>query len=401
MASGSLRVFAATAMNRTTARQVALLCAAALVPFALGYAMHLEHEEAIRACEAQPAATTVIAGETRVLAMPTPIAVTPASTDAPQPVGPGAGAYEFAHVIDIDGPHIVLATAIEDAWATDAPHYKGAVHDVFEVGEVWRNVAVDRLPTLPRAAVGRTVDVYSAAGRVCTARIGTPSLVGEMWGSIEYMGDDELEVEQDGDKRVIDPASAWDDSRRLLVAPLEDGGACADALWARDSALAQPLVYVAQEGVDLPSPVARRLLQRAPETKALAKAFAEHVADITDDEPFTTRKLVDRFTGIRWIEPTRGGELDVFTTDGEEFGGCGGFDPAWGAVSIDAYGTPTHAWLHEATDEVRAVVDLDADGRPEVIADTWLAPTRLLTLGDDDVTELSVLPEVPFYGCPC
>src|SRR5690242_7901392 len=109
MASGSLRVFAATAMNRTTARQVALLCAAALVPFALGYAMHLEHEEAIRACEAQPAATTVIAGETRVLAMPTPIAVTPASTDAPQPVGPGAGAYEFAHVIDIDGPHIVLA----------------------------------------------------------------------------------------------------------------------------------------------------------------------------------------------------------------------------------------------------------------------------------------------------
>jgi hypothetical protein len=389
-------------MQPTPTRHLLLLGACTLAPIGLGIAMHAEHMEAIAAgelCVEQGLGLTAASPEPIMLAVSTPVIVTPASASIPEPAGPGAGAYEFAHVIDIDGPQLVLATAIEDSWATDAPHYRGKVHDVFEVGEVWRNVDPERLPALPRAAIGRTVDVYSAAGRVCTARIGTPVLVGEMWGSIEYVADDELEVSGEGDDKVIDPGSAWDDSRRMLIAPLLDGGACADALWARDAALTEPLVYVAQEPSDLPSPVARRLLQRDPATRALGKAFAEHVADI-DDEAFTTRRLVDRFTGIRWIEPTRGGELDVFTTDGEEFGGCGGFDPAWGAVSIDAFGTPTHAWLHDDTDEVRAIVDLDGDGQPEVLADTWLAPTRLLALGDE-LAELSVLPEVPFYGCPC
>lgn len=387
-------------MFRTTSRQLTLLSACAAAPITLGIAMHLEHEAAEAACAAQPlpAAPVTIAPPV-LIPVPTPIVVAPPAAAAPEPVGPGAGAYEFAFVTDIEGPHIVLATTIDDAWATDAPHYRGTVHDVFEVGEVWRNVAVDRLPAQPRAAIGRTVSVYSPAGRVCTARIGTPVLVGELWGSSEYMADDELELSENGDVKEVDPGSVWDDSRRLLVAPLEGGGGCEAAVWARDASLSEPLVYVAQEADDLPSPVARRLLQRAPETRELAKTFEQHVAEMSDDL-FTTRRLVDRFVGIRWIEPTRGGELDVFTTDGEEFGGCGGFDPVWGAVSIDAFGTPTHTWLDGVSDEVVAIVDLDADGKPEVVSDSWLAPRRLVTL-DAKITELSVLPEVPFYGCPC
>lgn len=401
-------------MLSLTTRQSILLGLAACVPIALGVATHLEHEAAERACLAKDAAPAM---EPIVEVVPqiVPI-VAPIPYVAPVPVDDHAGAYAFAFVIDVPTPHVVLATAAElgegafEASMTGAPHYRGAPTDAFVDQPVWRDVDADRLPERARRAVGRHVRVYSAAGRVCVARIGRPVAVSERSGSIEYIGEDEVTEIGEGADAIIDPASLWDDGRRLVVAPLE-GASCEGGIWARDIALSEALVYVAnqdpvaeQDGAaaaELPSPVARRMVQRSSALQPIAAAFAEHVRGFTD-EAFTTRRLVDRLIGQRWIEPTRGGELDVFTTDGDEFGGCGGFDPAWAAIAVDAEGAPGESvWADAQADYVQAVFDLDADGRPEVFAPSWLGPTHVFTLEPDGLREFAVLTEVPYYGCPC
>lgn len=395
-------------MHYSTAQQIAFVASAACAPIALGIAMHLEHEEAMQACLAATTEPVVAAPDVVEVAAPTAVA-------EPTPVAPAEvaaddmrGAYEFAFVADMPKPHIVLASETDigegafEALATNAPHYRGEPADDQVDQPVWRDLDLEQLPERARLAMGRHVRVYSAAGRVCIARIGKPSLVSESWGTMEYFADEDVsEIEEDG-KTIIDPASIWDDGRRLVVAPLEGEG-CADALWARDVALSEALVYVAQDAdgaEDLPSPVARRMVQRSAELRPISAAFAEHVADMNDDG-FTTRRLVDRLVGKRWIDPLRGGELDVFTTDGEEFGGCGGFDPAWAAIAIDAEGSPVlPVWADKTTDAIQAVFDLDADGVPEVMAETWLGTTRVYSLGEE-MRELATLDAVPFFGCPC
>ena len=410
-------------MLTPTARGLLLLCTAALAPIALGVAMHLEHVEAERACLATAQVTApVVQSEvvTQVVPVHTPVLL-PSVVSAP--TESTRGAYDFAFVIEMPAPYLVLASAADlgeaqfDALAVNPPHYRGEPADDSIDQPVWRDLDVARLPERARLAVGRHVRVYSAAGRVCVARIGNPSLVSESFGTVAYLPDDEVsELEQDG-RTILDPASLWDDGRRAVVAPLEGVG-CEGGVWARDAALSEPLVYVAQDTADvdgLPSPVARRMVQRAPGLRPIITAFAEHVANF-DDEVFTTRRLVDRLQGRRWIEPTRGRELDVFSLDGEEFGGCGGFDPAWAAIALDVDGSPTEpVWVDTQSDDVQAVFDLDGDGNAEVLAHSWLGPTRVFattggeqhatsqnaSAGPNALREIASLGEVPFFGCPC
>jgi hypothetical protein len=395
-------------MNYTTAQQLAFLGTAACAPIALGIAMHLEHVEATRACMAELAEPATAEAAPVVVAVPTPVPTPGLVEPAAAPIDDVRGAYDFAFVADMPTPHIVLASETDlgeaafEALATGAPHYRGEPADGQVDQPVFRGLDIERLPERARFAMGRHVRVYSAAGRVCIARIGRPALVSELWGTIEYFSDDDISEIEQGDRTIVDPASIWDDGRRLVVAPLEGEG-CGDALWARDAALSEALVYVAQDvdgPEDLPSPVARRMVQRSSELRPISAKFAEHVAGMSD-EPFTTRRLVDRLEGRRWIDPLRGGELDVFTTDGEEFGGCGGFDPAWAAIAIDGEGSPVEpVWADATTDAIDAVFDLDADGVPEVMAQTWLGTTRVYSLGED-LGEVATLGAVPFFGCPC
>lgn len=382
-------------MRLTTARQAFVLAAAAAVPVTVGVHSHLEHRAAIEACEARPM--------TRVM-IPTPVVTPVVVQDAPivvEPIEPavqGTTPVDFAFVVDVDGPHVVLSTTVLDAWATDAPHYRGDDTNIFEGGNVWRGVEPERLPDELRGQLGRRVVVYSASGRVCEATIGAPSMVGELTGSIAYVGDDDVELGEAPNTVVA--ASIWDDARVTLVAPLEGGGDCEDALWARDAELPAPRVYRAASEDDLPSPVARRLLQRDPALRTAGKEFARHIAGM-DDPAFTTRRLGDRLRGVRWIEPSSGAELDVFVTDGEEFGYCGGFDPAWGAVGFDAEGNPAHSWFDTHGDDVIAVLDLDGDARPEVVTLEVFGSNKLVTLDVDGMEVYAELPQVPFYGCPC
>ena len=382
-------------MRLTTARQAFVLAAAAAVPVTVGVHMHLEHLEAVEACEARPATQVVIAAP---VATPVVVEDAPVVAEVVEPTVPDATPVDFAFVIDIEGPHVVLSTTVLEAWATDAPHYRGDDTNVFEGGNVWRSVASERLPDELRGQLGRKLVVYAASGRVCEATIGAPSLVGELTGSVGYLGEDDVELGETPNSVVA--ASIWDDARVSLVAPLEGGGDCEDAVWARDAELPAARVYRAASEDDLPSPVARRLLQRDPAMRAAGKDFAAHIAGM-DDPAFTTRRLADRLRGVRWIEPTSGAELDVFVTDGEEFGYCGGFDPAWGAVGFDAEGNPAQSWFDTGGDDVIAVLDLDADGRAEVVTLEVFGSNKLVTLDDDGIEVYADLPQVPFYGCAC
>lgn len=393
-------------MRLSTTRQIGLIAAAASVPAALGLAMHLEHRAAEDVC----AARADDAAPPVAVALPIP---TPVVSEVL--VERGIGSIEFAFVVDIDGPHLVVATdeataamQLEQS-AVDAPHFRGPASTDTLDEPVWRSVDAERLPPALRATVGRHVRVFSAAGRVCTAKIGKPSLVSQIDGTIDYVSDDDVTLTDatDAAPAAIAPASLWDDGRVTLVAPLVGDG-CEGATWARDVELSEPLVYVAERGAEdhepgevVASPVSRRTVARSSALAPVALAFAEHVAQF-DDEAFTTRRLADRLVGRRWVEPRHGAWLDVFVTDGEEFGGCGGFDPAWAAIGAGSDGTPAEpVWVDAETDMVHGVIDLEGDGRLEVIAESWLGSTKLMALDHDGPRDLVTLSEVPFFGCPC
>ncbi|MBX7079548.1 MAG: hypothetical protein K1X88_10205 [Nannocystaceae bacterium] len=397
-------------MRLTPARQVFVLAAAAAVPVTVGIHMHLEHLEVARACALEaPSVSESVPQPAAISLLPVP---TPVVAVAPAPVvavaGPPASALEFAHVIHAEGALVVLATTVDPSWAVDPPHtHRPRGNDLDDV-PAFRNVALERLPEAARVAIGRSMTVWSPTGHVCTATVGRPVLVGEAWGAREY-----LEGAEDDAARTptSDAEELWQNSRVVLAAPLASSEDCSLGLWARDAELSTPRIYLAQSDDDLPSPVARRLLQRDPAVRKAARefdTFARETLMPQDDEgadadAFTTRRLVDRFVGRRWIDPSAGGELDIFVTEGDEFGGCGGFGPSWGAVSIDREGTPFAAAYDELGDSALAVFDLEGDGRPEVLTEQWLGPTQLLGLSEDGETfaRRSELAPVPFWGCPC
>jgi hypothetical protein len=139
---------------------------------------------------------------------------------------------------------------------------------------------------------------------------------------------------------------------------------------------------------------------RDAEDRVFALEFRRSFAEANADE--VTRvipTLADRAIGQRW-QDARGRELFMFTFTGDEFGGCGGADPAWAAfVPAKADGVTA---LDRAGDDVLAVVDLDRDGTVEVLTTSWLGPTRLVEVGGSDaLTERASLDGVPFFGCPC
>ncbi|HET6584210.1 MAG TPA: hypothetical protein VFG69_12195, partial [Nannocystaceae bacterium] len=109
------------------------------------------------------------------------------------------------------------------------------------------------------------------------------------------------------------------------------------------------------------------------------------LAGVTDDQ--------------RWLDAL-GRELFTFQFAGDAIGWCGGFDPAWG-IFVPTGDAGTIALDREA-DEVLAVLDLERDGRIEVLSSTWLGPTRLVEVGGPDALHVrATLDAVPFFGCPC
>ncbi len=372
-----------------------LLSAAALAPITLGIAMHLEHVAAAEACTADLDSWA---------AMPTPTAapdhaITARTMPIPVPVAEPITehAIPFAFVVDVDGElAIVLAGEPDESWGDSAPRFVKAPHGE-DGGEaiLERDVAIERLPAAVLASVGRRVRVYSDAGEVCTARVGMPRLVGELWGDLAGWG-----PESDG---VSTEQQSWDASRRTLVAPLATDGECGTPLWARDAALPAPAVYTKADG-HVPK-AARRALLADPGVRDYAREMRAAFEDMrahSDDQTSPIPTLLQRSVGQRWHD-AHGHEVFTLSFTGDEFGGCGGFELAWSAfVPGDGKGVTA---IDRAGDDALAVVDLEHDGRVEIITSTWMGPTRLVEVaeigGTDALKARASLADVPFFGCPC
>jgi hypothetical protein len=373
-------------------RPLLLLSAAALAPITLGIAMHLEHVAAAEACTADLDAWTAMPTTSAAPADANADAIVPRSMPIPVPVAEPITdhALPFAFVVDIDGPHIVLATTIDERWIDGAPRFRTGPSDEEHGAVLERDLAISHLPAEVLAAVGRRVRVYSADGEVCTARVGMPQLVGELWGDLLDWGPEMVGVS--GEQQ------SWDASRRTLVAPLATDGECGTPLWARDAALPAPAVFTRTDG-HVPK-VARKALLADPGVRDYARdlrrAFEER-RNADETAPIPT--LMQRSVGQRW-QDARGNEVFTLAFTGDEFGGCGGFEPAWSAyVPTDGAGVTA---IDRAGDDAIAVVDLDRDGRVEVLTTTWMGPTRLVEIGGADaLRQRASLDDVPFFGCPC
>jgi hypothetical protein len=358
--------------------------------------MHLEHVATAEACTADLASWT---------GAPTPApgdvdaAVAPQALPIPVPLVEPASvhALPFAFVVDVEGLKIVLATDVEEGWGHGDPRFLSSVTPDAINPSLVRDVAIERVPTAVLANVGRTVRVYSADGEACTARIGAPMLLGEIWGEYEEWSEETDEAPQ---PKAPSATAAWKESRRLLVAPLATDGECGTPLWARDVALPAPAVYIRAEGAVPRS--ARKAIMANAEVRDMAVDFRQHHEEYMRlDEGEPVPKLADDVHAQRW-QDARGHELFTITF-GPERSDCGAFDSAWAAfVPGQAAGSAGLTALDRAGDDVHAVFDLERDGKIEAIAWTWLGPTRLLEIGENGaLSERASLADVPFFGCPC
>jgi hypothetical protein len=374
-------------------RPLLLLSAAALAPIALGIAMHLEHVAAAEACTADLDAWTAMPTTSSAPADASADSIVPRSMPIPVPIAEPITdhAMPFAFVVDVEGPHIVLATTIDERWIDGPPRFRGRPNDEEHYAILDRNVAIAQLPPEVLAAVGRRMRVYSADGEVCTARIGMPQLVGELWGDLYEFGPEESQG-------MSPEQQSWEVSRRTLVAPLATDGECGSPQWARDAALPAPAVFTRTDG-HVPK-TARKALLADPGVRDYARDMRQAFEEVRDaDETTPIPTLMQRSVGQRW-QDARGHEVFTLTFTGDEFGGCGGFEVAWSAfVPTDGGGVTA---IDRAGDDVLAVVDLDRDGRVEVLTTTWMGPTRLVEIGGADaLEERASLGDVPFFGCPC
>jgi hypothetical protein len=290
----------------------------------------------------------------------------------------------------LPAPHVVLATEIDGTWIAGEPTLeRNEDYDAIAT----RPLAIDRLPAELRARTGRAVRLFGGAGELCTGVLGEPRLVAEISGDPTYLADDER-----GAADVFDAAQTWEHGRRLLVAPVHVATACEGALWARDARFAAPGVYARVPGLERTTAAIRGAYLRLPEVRKRKAEFDEYVA--SDAAAGKPPSWSARVHATAWVRPGATAAMYVLGSAGEEFYGCGGLVPSWGAVAVDGEGEPVRADF-VGEDTPLLVVDVDGDGHGEVIAEGWFGARRLVAIGETGPSEVAALPEVPFYGCPC
>lgn len=425
-----------------TRQQIVLLVAAASVPVSLG----------ITAWPPAPAVHELVvvhvpmegrAWETASIVVP-PAETAPAKT-APvevelieataQPAGFVYG-RDFAwvtHDVEDGAPFLVLSLAPEAAWGTGEPHATE------EQGLVTREVDETAVPAELRAMVGERIVIHGGATPLCTAEVGSLRLVAQAEGEVFMMtdepADDAEPLEEDDPKafwnlsegeqneRVVEPI--WKEGRRLLVAPLATDGACDEG---RSPRWARPV----QRG-DVERLADSRLRKRGellrgfmalPELVELSEEFDQYVADdgqsaeegeegeaseaaaSPEARPEgSLPRLHDRVKARQW-KTAEGTVLFVtMITEGRELEPepCSEIPaPRWGLAPIDAEGE-AGAFVVGPYGTPSAILDLDGDGRWELLLDSGLyfSEPQLLAITPEGLTALTTLPKVPFYGCPC
>jgi hypothetical protein len=378
-------------------RHLVLLSLAATAPVALGVAMHEEHlamqrPVVVDACEPSHRPAIVAVPTPIAIATPTIDPVAPAEPPAAEPI-PLTYGEAFAFVVNIDGPHVVLSTTIDERWI-------GGSARVIESGSLRRPVDLEAMPDDIAARLGASFNAYSSEGLVCSGTIGAPFLHAATSDWDVEMYDEEI-AQMDHD------TFTWEQGRRILVAPLDGAGACDDAVWARAADLPAPTFATP---IARPTKVqvqaARRGFLRTAAMRTAATDFDTWIAE-TGSEPDArlgrTPRLRDRLSSTAWDLGGDGVEAVVLDIDGPEFGGCGGIEGRWGLAVVTEDGANVQRILPGASGRALGLFDVDGDGTSEILAGPrgdW-ENLELLRLSAEGLEPVAALAPIPFFGCPC
>jgi hypothetical protein len=296
---------------------------------------------------------------------------------------PGA----FEQLAPVIAGELVLSTAPDESWAAGPPRLTGSQ----VMYETERPVAREKLPAALRALPGRRFRLMSASGPLC-----------------EATADRLLLRSRVGLESVESPAEAWDRGAKRLVATL--AGGCAGATWARAASL-PPLALIPAKAPD--APLGRRAV-------AAFRALPEAQAFRREQRAWASRHEEDRTTDwlpgavVRVMAPAGGGPT-LLSVSAETANLCN--EPQltmWALWEVEASGTlrllnrPSQRRHLVPT----AAVDLDGDGRPALLFDSFTdyeagnatgQPQRIepgLTRAASGYLHFEGV-ELPVYICPC
>lgn len=386
----------------TLERQVLIMLAAAAIPLGVGAAMQAREmlERPAQQCEQTPAISSSRGPD--VVSLPVPVPVVPdVVEDEPDmavdetivPATTSLPAGAFAFVIELDGPHVVLATEVPDAWADGKPTLDNP-------GQVSAKLDRDALPPDVAALIGKEFTVYGPGGKQGRAWAGWPRIVAQAEGEIgedidtyaawESFEDPELRVEVEEDAELID--ALWKEGRRLVIAPLDTE---ASGTWARLASLPAPKVlaseFVEPEMVEEEVPWA----WQDPAVLDWTGGYELYRTAAGEDDRI---ELVDAISAQRWSDDDGVGMISFQVADPDEEVCEGYAGPLWGAVDL------TVDRKRPAVDGrgPQAVFDIDGDGVLDVLTfGDWGRGRQLLLGGTDGFQRATELIDTPFFGCPC
>jgi hypothetical protein len=212
-----------------------------------------------------------------------------------------------------------------------------------------REVDLDRLPGDLALRIGRSVDLYGAAGRQCTVAIERLLLVaqydgwsldGVLGSKHEYEDDWPVDVPREQIREAL-----WASQPKWLIGELAYDSNCADVMWARDIELPEPTILTESERSNPTLRARLRAFRRSP-------AFVEFAPEFEDY----------RTSGSAWLD-AQGETRLVELRFGEDESGCGN-EPLLHAIEVRRAGE------FEATPwpvDPLAVFDADLDGEFELL----------------------------------
>ncbi len=321
------------------------------------------------------------AGNARVASTPVP-SIPTAITEEPvrltasiavaQPAPPPAPSSELLFVFRAGGNVYVKLSDDEPK------HGKRVLADDAD-GTV--TVAAVKPENLPAKLRGFAREALAVDGN-CTAHVTGFAVVTRMLGTPGYAG-------LDDEHWNVDTASAAGTS--VLAARL-DG--CKDGVFARRASLA-PIATLAEIKNDNLAATARAALIASDAGAEAQVAWSESgESDKTEiwseHAEFAIKVLRHPTTGVTWV-----------TVHASIERGCGGPDiNAFGLFRVDAKGALRTVVAKKLTDlySIERVIDVDNDGRPELIGKDWLGLETILAHGNGEPIDRL---EMKFHGCPC
>ena len=309
----------------------------------------------------------------------------------------------FAFVIDGE---VVVTLTPDDRWASGPPMFEktGADHLLVQTR---RPVDVAKLPRAVARLAGMPIRLLNATGERCEAKMGAFLLRGR---AISAIADDE--------------ADAWGMSAHLLVAKVEgDRPACAGATWARAAELPVPVVTPAEAPSSELRKVASAAFGALPQSANIQKQFDEWYRREHAGTGTPPRWFAHEGSGaqVRVLRSRPKGPTLVSVSASIEEGGCGegGVSGAvWGLWELQGDAVHPRLVLRNAPDEqmtleLTATVDVDADGRVELLFDDSSDFNATNAAGQPDFVDRGIVralnglyldvagPKTPILVCPC